>query len=143
MTIAITQPTPGYIGAGMYLFGTTTVALVNPPCEIYAEVADFSLGLQTTNGHAYCYASPWSLLLGWDDVSPSFQFPQTGAAAGHAVSVAIQIFDSLGALLDSAIISGYFHDPATGIPGLLAKQFNLLGNLPILDAIYAAVHRDL
>jgi hypothetical protein len=119
VAITLTQPTSGYIGQGIRLYGHTDQGIAGTTAECFITVADFALGLQATDAHGFIVLPNFALLLGLDAATGGFQTPQNGLDLGHGVSVQVTIVQPFPVVLDNQTFGGFFHDPISGISSLL------------------------
>src|SRR5438094_7846120 len=118
MALTITQPTAGYIGQGIQVFGTAPTFTAGDYVDV--TVSDFALGLQGSTGRNPMTSTSWQVTLGFDGQSGQYENVQNGLDIGHALGLSAAQFNSGGGFVDSVFQSGYFHDPVTGMSGLLA-----------------------
>ena len=139
MTITVTQPaTPGPIGQGITVYGSTDAAAVNLPWTVSIALSDSGAGLQATTGRQETGSTGFAVVLGYDLHAGIFEAVLNGLDVGHALDMSILILDNTPAIVDSATIPGWSHDPMTGLSGLLAQLTSSSGTL---DEILAAVKR--
>lgn len=134
MTITVTYPPAGYLGQGIYVFGSASTFTGGDFIQL--NLSDFTLGIGACSARQEMASTSWFAQLGWNNIEQSFNvFANDGAAAGHAMSLQVSQWHSDYTLVESTTFDGYFHDPVTGLGGLIERLRSLgLGGLTSTQA---------
>ncbi len=128
MTISLDTPSAGYIGQGHNVGGTTDQ--VGAYAYFIAEVYDPLLAFVVCAGSAAIGGASGGCQLGIENTtfgrsSTHFQ----GLPAGNAVTLRLTFLTSGFATIDTQDFATFFHDPVSGLAGLIESELGTVASL--------------